>query len=655
MVFTFISVALAVLALSFLIFIHELGHYFMARRVGMRVETFSIGFGHPLYKWERDGVKWQIGWLLFGGYVKIAGTDTDNGVDPYKVPDGFFGKSPFDRIKVAFMGPFVNIAFAFLVFTLLWVAGGRAKNFSEFTSKIGWVDNKSELFVDGVRPGDQIASYDGRSFQGFGDHMSAPTTASDSMEVKGELINYLTGEKQPFAYVIKPYPHPNIVKEGLFGEMVVYTSGIMVPANYIIYDKLPSGSQNTLIEGSPLAGSGIQEGDRIIWVDGDIIFSGEQMDHVLNNGKVLLTIKRGNDIVLARVPRVPVEELRLDAQSKDEFADWQFAAGLSGSKLQNLYAIPYNLTNDAVVEAEARFIDKDNQEAAFPKTLFAANDRPLQKGDKILAIDGILISQSSQLFAELQKPKTANIIVQRSPAIKQLIPWKDADADFDKSVDWKELEKIATSIGTGHTIETAGDLVLLKPVMPKTRAELVLTPEKQAEFDAELAEQKKIIAAIKDPAKRAKVEKLVDYQQKRVKLGLIPQDRKVQYNPTPDALFENVFTQIWRTLTALFTGSLNVEWLGGPVGIVKSVYDTSRVSLMDTLFWVGAISLNLGVLNLLPIPVLDGGTIVLSLFEMVTGKKIQPKTLEKLIIPFAVMLIGFFIFLTFNDVSKLFF
>src|ERR1700730_4235279 len=89
----------AILGLSFLIFIHELGHYWMARRLGMRVEVFSIGFGTPIYSWERDGVRWQIGWLLFGGYVKIAGMETGEQQDPYAIKDGFFGKKPLDRIK----------------------------------------------------------------------------------------------------------------------------------------------------------------------------------------------------------------------------------------------------------------------------------------------------------------------------------------------------------------------------------------------------------------------------------------------------------------------------------------------------------------------------------------------------------------------------
>ena len=94
---TFVSilyVILAILGLSFLIFIHELGHYFMARRLGMRVETFSIGFGKPLYTWEKDGVRWQIGWLLFGGYVKIAGMDARSNRISMKSKMDFLANAP---------------------------------------------------------------------------------------------------------------------------------------------------------------------------------------------------------------------------------------------------------------------------------------------------------------------------------------------------------------------------------------------------------------------------------------------------------------------------------------------------------------------------------------------------------------------------------
>src|SRR5690348_8655641 len=99
----------------------------------MRVETFSIGFGHPIYTWERDGVQWRICWLLFGGYVKIAGMQKEGSREPYEIPEGFYSKRPWARIQVSLAGPLVNIAFAFLAFAALWVSGGRDKPFSEFT------------------------------------------------------------------------------------------------------------------------------------------------------------------------------------------------------------------------------------------------------------------------------------------------------------------------------------------------------------------------------------------------------------------------------------------------------------------------------------------------------------------------------------------
>ncbi len=104
-------VILAALGLSVLVFIHEWGHYIVAKKVGMRVEVFSIGFGRPLFSWMRGNVKWQIGILPFGGYVKIAGMDIEKGKDPHEIPDGFYGKKPIHRLLVAFAGPFVMVSF----------------------------------------------------------------------------------------------------------------------------------------------------------------------------------------------------------------------------------------------------------------------------------------------------------------------------------------------------------------------------------------------------------------------------------------------------------------------------------------------------------------------------------------------------------------
>ena len=648
MLVSLLYVVLALFGLSLLIFFHELGHYYMARRVGMRVETFAIGFGKPIYSWEKNGVKWQIGWLLFGGYVKIAGQEVDETKDPYEIPDGFFGKSPLDRIKVAFMGPFVNIILAFLFFTAIWAIGGREKNFSEFTHIIGWVDPQSELYAYGVRPGDEITAYDAHSFQSAKDHLYIPMISGGKVAVKGLKVDYITDEKTPFDLTIKTYPHPGALEKGIL------TTGIISPANYIIYDRLSPSKDNPLPEGSPMKQSGLHYGDRLIWVDGELVFSSQQLNHLLNDGRVLLTVEREGTTFLARVPRVQIREFKMDSEYKEELIDWQYEAKLNSARLNQLYAIPYNLTNDAVVEGRLKFIDKENSQLAFPEHLYSKEEAPLQPHDKIIAVDGTPVKTAYALLKQLQTHKV-NIVVERGQKQASYISWKEEDAQFDREIDWKQLEMIIQTIGTADEQHAAGPYVLLQPVIPKTRKDLELSQDNLALFNAELLEQKKQIETIEDPEKKAQAYALLQKHDKQLLLGLPSiQDRKINYDPTPVAQFRNVFSEIWRTLAALVSGSLNPKWISGPVGIIQVVHDYSMISLKEALFWLGAISLNLGILNLLPIPVLDGGTILISLFEMVTKKKLKPKTLEKIVLPFAVLLIAFFIFLTYQDLSRIF-
>ena len=646
MITTVIYIALAILALSFLIFIHELGHYFMARRLGMRVETFAIGFGKPIWVFERDGVKWQIGWLPFGGYVKIAGMDSDDDKDPYLIKDGFFGKGPWARIQVAAMGPIVNIAFALLVFVALFLMGGREKSFSEYTAKVGWVDPQSQAFVQGLRPGDEVTKYDGKSFSGSKDHLYAPMTASNELSIEGNRIDPSSHQKVPFHYLVKPYPHPQSLQKGIL------TSGITQPAFYLIYDRFPGAKENPLPEGSPMEHSGIRYGDRIVWVDGRKVYSLQGLEAVLNDERVLLTVERKGKTQLVRLPTVPIEELRLDPQMKEELKDWQFEASLNAEKLTSLRMIPYNLTPNGVVEERLRFIDPEHEAKAFPKVVYSADEIPLIAGDKIVAVNGQKTTRAFMVLKKLQE-KQVPIIVERKSQWKAL-PFSVADQTFEQEINESDLLALTQAFAEGKHSEQKGDLVLLAPVTPKARENFALSKEKKALAAAEVLKRKKELEALSDPEKRQHALTLLEQSQKQLLLGLPIQDRKVVYNPGPLTLFSTVFSEIWRTLTALFTGSMNPKWLSGPIGIVQVVYGSWLLSLKEVLFWLGAISLNLGVLNLLPIPVLDGGAIMLSIFEGVTGKKIPPKAMEKLIFPFALLLIGFFIYFTYNDLMRLF-
>jgi regulator of sigma E protease len=602
-------ILLAILGLGFLVFIHELGHYFVARRKGMRVEAFAIGFGKPIFTWERDGVKWHICMLPFGGYVKIAGMQREGSLEPYEIQGGFYGKKPMDRIWVALAGPLVNIAFALLVFTVLWMAGGRDKPFFDFTHRIGWVDPHSALYANGVRPGDLIEKYDGKPFTGIKDLLVSSLMKGETTRIEGVKIDYLNGRKSHFDYTLKTYPSPE-----LMGKEKLNTIGVLSPASYLIYQG------PNLVLGSPMQGSGIEPKDRILWADGEVIFSHQQLSSLTNEPSAFLTVKRGSQIFQTKVPRIKLADLKMTLPEKGEIDDWQHEAALKGP-LTELYFIPYNLSPTLDVESKLRFIEESDQKKAFAVCERCPYFTLMEEGDQIIAVDGTPVHSPHELLAGLQTRKML-VIVDRDPKIGEKVLWTKADEEFD-GFSSKDLQMIVSSIGTDHQINDVGDLHLLKAVVPKPLSEL---------------------------SKAALDEKAGG----RLVLGVPLSDREVRYNPTPFMQFNEVIRDTYYTLKSLFSGAANPKYVAGPVGIVQIVHHSWMLGVKEALFWMALISLNLGIINLLPLPVLDGGHILFSIVEAITKRPLKSRTMEKLIIPFVVLIIGFFIFVTYHDITRLF-
>lgn len=636
--FSLFSIFLAILGLSFLVFIHELGHYWVAKWKKMRVEVFSIGFGKPLYTWQRGEVRWQIGILPFGGYVKIAGMQKEGSREPHEIHDGFYGKKPWDRIQVALAGPLVNIAFAFLAFSAIWMLGGIQKNFSEFTRQIGWVDPQSALYQQGVRPGDRIARYDGKDFEGFKSLLLASIMNKDEIRIEGSKVDWASGKTAAFDYTLKKYSDPRLSKE------TFATIGVLSPAQYL-YLKQP------LLEGSPMAGSGIEEGDRILWADGEIVFSVQQLSALINDSTAFLTVQRGEEVFHTKIPRVQLEDLKMSLVERGELDDWQHEARLKG-KLHDLYFIPYFLSPSASVEKRMQFIDEQDQIRTFQKCSRCAYFRPLQEGDKILAVEGIPVSNAYELLTQLQTRRVLLIAERPKNGVQKLPLWSEADREFS-AFDRKALGQIVDSIGTSKTLSSADNLYLLEPVTPKKVGEILLPPAQKALYAEELAQTKKEIEAIQDPQKRMEALKQFESQQNKLVLGIPLKDQNVVYNPSPLTLCFGVFQDTYRTLGNLFSGGISPKYMSGPVGIVHVVQQSWLVGFKEALYWLAVISLNLGLVNLLPIPVLDGGHIAFSCIELVRKRPLSSQTMEKLVIPFVALLIGLFVYITYQDLARL--
>jgi regulator of sigma E protease len=171
----FLSSILAfLLVIGPLIFIHELGHYFVGRWFGVKADTFSIGFGRELFGWtDKRGTRWKVGWLPLGGYVKFAGdmnpasTPTDEwlSLPPEERARTFQAKPVWQRFLIVLAGPATNFLFAIVAFMIIFASVGYP-----FTpSSIGTVKQGSVAQAAGFRPGDQIAEVNGSRIDTFAD------------------------------------------------------------------------------------------------------------------------------------------------------------------------------------------------------------------------------------------------------------------------------------------------------------------------------------------------------------------------------------------------------------------------------------------------------------------------------------------------------
>ena len=226
------------------------------------------------------------------------------------------------------------------------------------------------------------------------------------------------------------------------------------------------------------------------------------------------------------------------------------------------------------------------------------------------------------------------------------------DAQLD---DFKrgDPQALVSSIGTEGAQSSIRHLHLLGPIEPLAYRDLPLNEKQKAMLADELAKQKLAIEAIKNPQTKAEMLKAFEQQQNKLALGAALQDRSVVYNPNPLAQFSDVLQDTALTFSSLFSGKLSPKFMSGPVGIVQVVHHSWMIGAKEALYWMAVISLSLGLLNLLPLPVLDGGHIVFSCIEWVTKRPIKAKTMERVMVPFIGLLVAFFIYITYQDLARL--
>jgi len=507
--------------LAGLIFVHELGHFVVAKLLHVKVLRFSIGFGARLAGFTWGETEYRLSVLPLGGYVKMAGEDPTQPVAPEDAGRTFLEQPPWKRLAIAFAGPAANLVFPFVVYLAL----GLAQNGTPVPGPvIGTVAPGSPAAVAGLRAGDRIEAVEGpgqapRPVRYFSDlrELVAPRPGvplAFSVRRGGQLLELqITPAREEDVNPVETRPI------GVIGVTPIFASALVAPA--------------------PGVASPLQPLDLVTRVDGrEVHHAGELEAAVAAAGcaPVRLEVRRG-----IGKARTPVELDRVPTCS---------AAGQ-----------PAILPADPSVSAYVSRVDDGSP----------AQAAGLVRGVRLVSVNGKPIGAARDLNAVAR--------------------------EFEPG------RPVAIGLADGRTVS-------LVPVEEKFKDEVTREARSRPVIGFHLEDRAGIDA-------RALLAEEVPLQR-----GLGEQAR----------LAAQQLTEVVRlTVIGIYkiaTLQLSFKNVGGTLMLFQIASEAAEAGLKVFLFQMALISVNLGLMNLLPIPVLDGGHIVTALIEGATRRRLSLRARE---------------------------
>lgn len=263
-------VAPGVVVLGIVIFVHELGHFVMAKLRGVRVVCFSLGFGPAMWKRQRGETEYRIAWFPLGGYVQMAGdSPNEDGSMPGGGPEEYLSHPWFGRILIALAGPAANLVAAFLVMVSVALVGVR---YPDHPNVLGSAADTSRVYAAGLRSGDRVVEVAGRpvtSWIGiFAANERVPRSGDLAIVVErggGRVpLTIAAAEREPVLLGLRRPPDPPVV--------------------------------GAVMTGMPAYKAGMKEGDRILAVNGVPVSAWEELPAALGSQTdkpVVLRLRRG--------------------------------------------------------------------------------------------------------------------------------------------------------------------------------------------------------------------------------------------------------------------------------------------------------------------------------------------------------------------------
>jgi len=264
--------------LGVLVFVHELGHFLAARRVGVRVLTFSLGFGPKILKFTRGDTEYCVSAIPLGGYVKMAGENPD---DPRSgQPDEFLSKTKWQRFQILIMGPLMNIVLAVVVLAIVLSQGASVAAYRDEAPVVGVVVAGSAAERAGLMVGDRILSVNRDTVDTWEDLL-----LQIGMKPNRDVELAIARGGQTIIVSVRPEAE---------GRLEVGTLGVLPDAHPIVA---------SVIAGGPGDRAGLKAQDEVLAFNGEpIVFSSQFIEKISENGgrNVELTVKRGNETLRIR-------------------------------------------------------------------------------------------------------------------------------------------------------------------------------------------------------------------------------------------------------------------------------------------------------------------------------------------------------------------
>ncbi len=582
----------AVLMFALLVLVHEAGHFLTAKALGVKCEVFSIGFGPKLLSYQWGETRYQLAAIPLGGYVKITGQEESDEVDEEEV-NLFHEKPLWIRIAVVAAGPLASILFPILIYFAVFLTITE-----DVSSRIGEVLPGSAAAEAGLQSGDVIKQIDGEPVYRWTQILS---------DVGSRAEKPITVVVDRMGQELSLTLTPKIIEEkDQIGK--IKKRAVIGVTNVLLESVVGARPQ------SPAAKAGVKLGERVTALNGQPIKYMYELNAQLDE-----IAQSGRPFKLSLTPAPSHAEKSPDAE-----------ASQSDVQARELTIIPEKQGDTWFVglEAASSFIGSVEEDSPAAKA-------GLKAGDRLLGINGSQQATWSALVSELRSSPEQPIEL----TVERLV---------EKQV---EIPAPAAQDTLAPSPVPVPDQAEPAPVLPKVTARVM---EPQTVTVSVTQEKEEVMGQFK--------QKVTQYRfgaKPAVALGSMASFEYVEI----DNLLVNAMQSTWRefskvslfilsVLAGLFQGKVPFNTLGGPIMIFDVAGTAAQQGLGTYLFVMAMISINLGLLNLLPIPVLDGGHLVFFAIEGLIRRPLNQRLKERVTMAGFALLMTFMAVVIFNDLRR---